>query len=1020
VEGVNMSSLPTGTVTFLFTDIEGSTKLWQQHPEPMKSALVRHHRLLQQAIELTGGYVFQIVGDAFCAAFHTASEGVAAALAAQRALTAEPWGETGPIRVRMALHTGTADVHAGEHKSGEYVSSLTLSHTARLLSVAYGGQILLSSATQELVRNDRPSLVELRDLGLHRLRDLARAEHIYQVVAHGLPDAFPALKSLEVVPNNLPRQLTTFIGRDRVIAEAKRLLAETHLLTVTGPGGSGKTRLSLEIAASLLDEYPDGVWLVELAPQADPALVPQVLATTLGIREEAGRPILTTLVDHLRLKRVLLLFDNCEHLVDACARLVEALLRGCLEVKILSTSREALGLTGEVTFRVPPMSLPDSLHLPPLERLPDYEAIRLFLDRAAAVKPDFTLADATAPAVVQICQRLDGLPLAIELAAARVRTLSVEQITAHLDERFRLLTGGRRTALPRHQTLRGLIDWSYGLLSEAERELFRRVSVFVGGWTLGAAAAVCVGDGVDRYDIVDLLGRLVDKSLCLTDGQGSDPRYRLLETIRQYGLEKLTETAEDQVVRDRHRDFYLGFAEDAEPRLEGPEQVSWLKRLETDHDNLRAALRWSLDRDETESALRLGSALSLFWDTHGYVREGREWLDELLARARALPASAVTPVSRRALAKVLDGAARARARWSEFAEAIDFEAQGLAVWRELGDKRGIAEALDNLGETTCHLGDRARGKAFVAESLALFRELSDKRGTASALNNLAEIVSADGDLASARALFEESVPLFEAIEDRRGLSHALDNLGGILTAQGDYGPAEALYSKSLRLAEELGDNHAIATALRSLGSVAHHRRDHPRARSFYEDSVARFREMNDGFCLAKSLIGLGLTAHEAGDQEHARMLGDQGLALLREADAKGELAPRLNQLGGAALAHGDVARAARFFQESLALSAETHHEPGIATSLENLARVAAARGRAPAVLRLLAAADARRRVYGLGCSAADSDACDRAIATARAQLDVATADAAWSDGASMTLEQAIAHARQQLTDLPAS
>jgi tetratricopeptide (TPR) repeat protein len=385
----------------------------------------------------------------------------------------------------------------------------------------------------------------------------------------------------------------------------------------------------------------------------------------------------------------------------------------------------------------------------------------------------------------------------------------------------------------------------------------------------------------------------------------------LLETIRQYGLEKLMETAEGQVVRDHHRDFYLGFAEDADPRLRGPEQVSWLKRLEADHDNLRAALRWSLDREETEPALRLGSALWMFWETHGYVREGREWLDELLARSHELPASAVTPVSRRALAKVLDGASHMRARWSEFAKSVDFQTQALAVWRELGDKPGIAEALDHLGASTRTLGDRARGKALVAEGLVLFRELADQRGTAHALNNLGEMVSTDGDLASARSLFEESVPLFEAIEDRRGLSHALDNLGGVLTAEGDYGPAEALYSKSLRLAEELDDKHAIATALRSLGGVAHHRRDYARARSFYEASVARFREMNDGFCLAKSLIGFALASHEAGDHEHARAVGDQGLGLLREKDAKDELAARLNQLGGAALAHRDVARAAR-------------------------------------------------------------------------------------------------------------
>lgn len=384
---MSIPRVPTGTVTFLFTDIEGSTRLWQQHPEAMKGALARHHVLLQRAIESNGGYVFQIVGDAFCAAFHTVSASVGAALVAQRSLASEPWGDVGPIRVRMALHTGTVEVHAGEHKSGEYKSGLTLSHAARLLSVAYGGQILVSTATQEMLRDDLPSKVELRDLGLHRLRDLARVEHIFQVVTPDLPTAFPALASLETVPNNLARQLTSFVGRGREIAEVKRLLAKTRLLTVTGPGGSGKTRLSLEISADLLAGYPDGVWLLELAPVADPTVVAQVLATTLGVREEASRPLLATLVDHLHTKRTLLLFDNCEHLIDACARLAESLLRACPEVRILASSREPLGLTGEVAFRVPPLSVPDPRHVPPLERFAEYEAIRLFVDRAVAVKP---------------------------------------------------------------------------------------------------------------------------------------------------------------------------------------------------------------------------------------------------------------------------------------------------------------------------------------------------------------------------------------------------------------------------------------------------------------------------------------------------------------------------------------------------------------------------------------------------------------------------------------------------------
>ena len=1023
-KGVSAASLPTGTVTFLFTDIEGSTRLWQQHPGPMKDALVHHHALLQQAIELNDGYVFQIVGDAFCAAFAAAPKAVAAALAAQRALIGEAWRETGPIRVRMAVHTGSAELRAGDHKSGEYVSGLTLSHTARLLSAAHGRQILVSSATHELVRHDLPDRAQLRELGNHRLRDFPRAEQIYQVVVPDLPDAFPTLRSLEAVPGNLPRQLTTFIGREGVMEDAKRRLTATQLLTLTGPGGSGKTRLSLEIAATLVDEYPDGVWLLEFAPLADPAHVPQVLATTLGAREEAGRPLLSTLVEHLRRRRALLIFDNCEHLVDACAGLAEALLRGCSDVKILASSREALGLAGEVAFRVPPMSMPDASQAPSLDELTAFEAIRLFVERAATAKPDFILTPATAPAVAQICQRLDGIPLAIELAAARVRMLSVQQITTHLDERFRLLTGGSRTALPRHQTLRGLIDWSYALLSEAERRLFRCVSVFVGGWTLDAAAEVCACEGVDHLDIVDLLGRLVDKSLCLADGQGSDPRYRLLETIRQYGLEKLSESTDVEAVRNRHRDFFLGVAEHAEEQLRGPDQVAWLDRLEMDHDNLRAALRWSIDRDEMEPALRLGSALWPFWDTHWYVREGREWLDELLARTRAQPPSALTPVSRRALARVLDGASYMRARWSEFAKAGEFQSEGLAVWRELGDKYGIAKALDRLGDITRELGGRARGKALLTESLGLSRELGDRRGTAHVLNNLGEIAALEGDIATARSLYEECVSLFESIEDNRGLAHALANLGSVLTMEGDhaqaealYAQAEGLYARSLRLAEELGDNHAIAATLRSLGGVARQRGDYARARSHYEDSVARFGEMNDGFCQAKSLIGLALTLHTMGDQALARALGDRGLALLRGADAKGELAPGLARLGRAALAQGDVARAARLLDQALALYAELDNERGIVTSLEGVAGLAVARGRAAAGLSLLAAAGVRCHASGLTSSPMDRDARDRAVATARAQLDEAAASAAWSAGAGMAFEQAIAYAREQLASL---
>lgn len=1012
--GSRGTTLPSGTVTFLFTDIERSTRLWQEFPGTMPEALARHHALLQHAIESHGGYVFQIVGDGFCAAFRTADDGLTAALAGQRALHRERWGETGPLRVRMALHTGSAEVHAGRYTSGEYVSGLTLSRAARLLSVGHGGQILMSRATQELLGDRLLARVELRDLGERRLRDLVRPEHVFQVVAPDLPSAFPPLRAPDVLPNNLPVQLTTFVGRDREISELKRLLAERRLLTLVGPGGTGKTRLSLQAAAELLEHFPDGAWLVELASLRDAALVPHAAASALEVREEPGRPPLATLIDHLRPKTLLLVLDNCEHLVDACAQLADRLLRACPQLKIVATSREALGVAGEVTLMVPSLSFPDAARSPH-ERFAEYEAVRLFVARAGAVLPDFAVTSANAGAVAEICQRLDGIPLAIELAAARLRALTVQQIAAHLNERFRLLAGGSRTALPRHRTLRGLIDWSYDLLAEPERVLLRRLSVFAGGWTLEAAGAVCAGEGLDEKAVLDLLGRLIDKSLAMMDDEGGDVRYRLLETIRQYGGEKLDESADDRVTRDRHRDYYLRIAEEAEPRLQGTEQSEWLARLEADHDNLRAALRWSLDRGDVERSLRFGSALWLFWDTRAHVSEGRGWLDTVLARADESPGVGSTEPGKRARAKVLDGLARMSVRQSELARARAFYGESLRIWRELNDKGGAAEALNNLGDVV-RLGDHPRAKSLVQESLALFRELSDKRGIAHALNNLADLVIGD-DQTRAKQLFEESVLLFREIGDRRGLAHGLNNLGGILALQGEYPRAEALYRESLGLAQALGDKHAVAVALRGLGGVALHRVQSAEARAFYEESAATFLQMGDQHCAATSLLGLGRTAHESHDQERARALGEQCLALFRELGVRSaDVARTLNLLGRVALAEAQVDRALELLREGLALQRDLHDMGGLSASLEDLAGVAAARRQYERMVRLLGAAHALRAPTGIRLSAVDRNAHERAVSTGRAQLSDATFATAWAEGAAMTLEQAIALAAEREAD----
>src|SRR5581483_10883580 len=526
-----MAQPPTGTITFLFTDIEGSSQLWERHPEAMRLALAKHDTILREACETRGGFVFKTIGDAFCVAFDTAHTAFIAALEAQRLLNGESWDQTGPLKVRMALHTGPA-----EHRDRDYFGP-ALNRVSRLLAAAHGGQTLLSLPTEELVRDQLPDGVRLRDLGERRLRDLTRPERIYQLVADDLPSEFPSLRSLESVPNNLPAQLTTFVGREREMAEVKRLLNATHLLTLTGAGGTGKTRLSLQVAADVLEQFPDGVWLVEFATIDDPALVPELVAAALNVRQEPDQSLVITLTNFLRAKNVLLILDNCEHVVTACARLAETLLRASSNLRILASSREPLAIAGETAWPLPALSLPEEYWRnirggdDAIERLAQFESVRLFIDRARAARPAFILTNENVITVAQICSRLDGIPLAIELAAARVKVLSLSQIAERLDDRFRLLTSGSRTALPRQQTLRALIDWSYDLLSESERKLLQRLSVFARGRTLEAIEAVCSGEGIEDFEIVDLLTQLVDKSLVSVEkSPGKEARYYITES----------------------------------------------------------------------------------------------------------------------------------------------------------------------------------------------------------------------------------------------------------------------------------------------------------------------------------------------------------------------------------------------------------------------------------------------------------------------------------------------------------
>ena len=566
-----MNSPPNGTVTFLFTDIEGSTKLAQEYPDEMPALLARHNEILNQVIEAHNGFVFRVIGDSFSAAFHDANDALNAAVEAQRLLHNEAWSPA-PIKVRMGIHTGAAQLEV-DSKENIYSGYATLALTQRIMSAGHGGQILLSQSVFDLTRDRLPERAQLIDMGERRLKDILRPEHLYQLSIPDLPSEFPPLNILESFNHNLPTQLTSFVGREKEMAEIKALLNSARLVTLTGSGGTGKTRLSIEVSTEELTSFPNGVWLIELAPLSDSSQIIPALAQAFGLQELPFNPLTKLVVDYLRDKKLLLLLDNCEHLIEACARLADDLLHQCAGLKILASSREALGIAGEVAYRTP--SLADS------------ESTRLFVERARAANPKFSLTDSNASSVTQICSRLDGIPLAIELAAARVKLLSPEQIAARLDDRFRLLVGGSRTALPRQQTLRALIDWSYDLLSEEEKQLLRIASVFVGGWTLDALEAVA-----DDPNAIEHLEGLVNKSLVVTEERGNEMRYFMLETIRQYAREKLFEAKQGSAARDRHFVYFDNLSEKMWDVFRSADMIDWRDRAEEEAENFRAALEW--------------------------------------------------------------------------------------------------------------------------------------------------------------------------------------------------------------------------------------------------------------------------------------------------------------------------------------------------------------------------------------------------------------------------------------------
>jgi predicted ATPase len=672
------------------------------------------------------------------------------------------------------------------------------------MSAAHGGQVLLSFTANEQIRDEMPDGVTLRDMGERRLKDMIRPEHIYQLVIADLPSEFPPIKTLDISLHNLPAQMTSFIGRETERAEIKQALSAHRLVTLTGSGGAGKSRLSLQVGMECLHQFSDGVWLVELAPVTDPALILQTLLSTFNLREDRHRSALEVLIDYLRAKTLLLVLDNCEHLIEACAQISDSLLQGCPKLRILASSREPLGIRGEVAYRVPSLNTPNPENLPPLDQLEKEDSIRLFIERAATAKPGFTLTNVNAFSLAQICYRLDGIPLAIELAASRVKFVS--RPSRLLDDRFRLLTGGARTALPRQQTLRAMIDWSYSLLSEQEKSLFRRLAVFVGGWTLEAAEAACASEGQDDillHDILDLLTRLVDKSLVFIEETTGEIRYHRLETIRQYSREKFFESDEVETVRDRHLDFFVQFAELVDVKLKGGDQLLWQSRMSAEQDNLRAALEWGLSR-YPDRALRIVGAANLFWTAGGYSAEGFRWTQKALEQVEKVPGSKGITNDQRlvARAKALCGLTRLYLSLGDNANARRVAEESVSLYRQTGDRRGLAFALVVLAYPLEFLGERAQAEAALQESYSIGRAEGDVYVICRALNRLGHvIVDMYHDLNLSQRYVEESLRL--AKQGLRSGAQAFEILGFIAIHRND-DEAARRYLKNLRVYERSG------------------------------------------------------------------------------------------------------------------------------------------------------------------------------------------------------------------------
>ncbi|MEO8665670.1 MAG: tetratricopeptide repeat protein [Ignavibacteria bacterium] len=849
-----MSEKPTGLVTFLFTEIAGSTKFAQRFADKMPEVLVRHNDILRHSIETNNGFIFKTIGDAYCSVFENTNDAVKAAVDAQIKLNSEKWGED-MIKIRMGIYRGMA-----EWNGSDYVGYVTLATVNRIMSSSNGGQILISFSSIDNSETLFPGGITFRDLGERKLKDLNHTVRIYQVISPDLPSDFPQLRTLDIRPNNIPVQLTSFIGREKELSEIKSMLHSLRFVTLIGPGGTGKTRLSCQLGTDVIDEFKNGVWIIELASIKDPSLIYNTIASVLNIREDGSRKLAEIIFTFLKEKEILLIFDNCEHLLGECAEIFQSLLNKCQLLKIVATSREVLRIPGENTYHVSTLSMPEMKNVMSADSVMQFEAIRLFVERATAVKKNFEINDDNASSVASLCRHLDGIPLAIELAAARVNVLSIEKILNNLSNRFKLLTGGSRTSLPRQQTLKALIDWSYDLLSEKEKKIFVCISVFSGGWSMEAACEVCSNADIEEYEVLDLISNLIDKSIVVIKEKNGVTRYDMLETIRQYSYEKLTSRYE---ISEKHFEYFRKLA-DNDADLNSDQDKKWEREMEGDHDNLRSAISWSLE-NVMERAASFVIKVAEYWETKGNFTESLDALKKFL------DLDINTDSLLRATALV--NAAYVASGTDEIENAENYMKKGLEYFRKTENTIKISEALSVYGIILFVKGDTENARKCCEEGLELIKDGNEKLLESHIKGNLAAYYSGAGNAEVSLKLLEEAIEIQRKFNNKRDLlGKMLISKGGVYYQNGDLEKARSCFEEGLIIVEEYNDEYSVATTLYNMGNLNFALKKYTESAAFYERAMIRAKEYGHMGAYYRSQIKLGEILLMQNENEKAKQI----------------------------------------------------------------------------------------------------------------------------------------------------